>query len=183
MFNEIDLRYPIGKEVDQPDRNSNHQDVKIKDQRLLDIKMFPGLIENAVLNLDEAQLNTRYRPEGWTVRQVVHHVADSHMNAYMRFKLGLTEDSPTIKTYDEVAWAEMIDTINIPINVSLTLLHALHIRWYEVLKNLTDEDWQRTLYHPAQKRTMTLWELLGIYSWHGKHHTAHISALRDRKGW
>ena len=121
-----DLRYPIGKYQPQPFSEKQLQ------EWLIDIKFLPQHLENAVLNLDEAQLNTPYRPEGWTVKQVVHHVADSHMNAYIRFKLGLTEDNPTIKPYDEAAWAKLNDTSNLPINVSLTFLHALHTRWMEV---------------------------------------------------
>lgn len=183
MINEIDLRYPIGKASDQPDSNSTFENRAVMQDRLLDIKLLPGLLENAVLNLDEAQLATAYRPGGWTIKQVIHHVGDSHMNAYMRFKLGLTEDSPTIKTYDEGAWAEMEDTKNIPINISLTLLHALHVRWYEILNNMSNDDWTRTIFHPDKNRTMTLWELLAIYSWHGKHHAAHITSLRERMNW
>jgi len=113
----------------------------------------------------------------------VHHVADSHMNAYIRFKLALTEDNPTIKPYDEGAWAEMIDTEKLPINISLTILHALHSRWYMILKNMTRTDLNRTLVHPEHNKQMTLWELLGLYAWHGKHHTAHVTALRERMGW
>ena len=140
-------------------------------------------MEEAVLNLDEVQLNTPYRPDGWTVKQLVHHVADSHMNAYIRFKLGLTENNPTIKPYDEAAWAELSDTKNIPINISLTLLHALHIRWTEVLKNIKREEWDRTLFHPEHQKTMTLWFVLGMYAWHGKHHVAHVTQLRKRNNW
>ena len=140
-------------------------------------------MENAVLNLDEAQLNTQYRDGGWTVKQVVHHVADSHMNAYIRFKLRLTEDSLIIKPYDEAAWAEMADTKNLPVNISLTLLHALHSRWIEVLKNMSREDLDKTAYHPESKIEYTLWGLLGLYAWHSKHHVAHITSLRERMKW
>lgn len=180
---ETDLRYPIGRVADQPNSASTYEDAAVKQQRIIDIRMAPGLLEHAVLNLDEAQLDTPYRAGGWTVRQVVHHVADSHMNAYMRFKHGLTEDSPTIKTYDENLWAELKDTAICPINISLTLLHALHLRWYAILDNMTSADWQRTIYHPEKKRLLTLWDLLAIYSWHGKHHAAHITSLRQRMGW
>ena len=134
-------------------------------------------------NLDEAQLQTPYRPDGWTSQQVVHHVADSHMNAFIRFKLGLTEDNPSIKPYDEVMWAELSDTKIVPINVSLTLLHALHTRWVAVLENIKEEEWSRTLFHPEHKREMSLWYVIGLYAWHGKHHTAHITSLRERNGW
>ena len=172
-----DLRYPIGKYIAQPFSE------KLLGEWLIDIKNLPQHLENAILNLNEAQLNTAYRDGGWNIRQVVHHVADSHMNAYIRFKLGLTEDNPSIKPYDEVAWANMDDTKNIPINVSLTLTHALHIRWYEVLENISNADWDKTVFHPEHKKEMTLWFLLGMYAWHGRHHTAHITSLRERMNW
>ena len=178
-----DLRYPIGKIGDQAFTGKEPYSEELKKAAIKEIELLPQLIENAVLNLDEAQLETSYRPDGWTVKQVVHHVADSHMNAYIRFKLGLTEENPTIKPYDEKAWADMIDTKNIPINVSLTLMHTLHLRWVEILKNIKEEEWQRTVVHPEHKSNLTLWKLLSIYAWHGKHHTAHITALRERKGW
>jgi uncharacterized damage-inducible protein DinB len=178
-----DLRYPIGKLSEQAFTGKEPFSNEIKNAAIKDIELLPQLLENAVLNLDEAQLNTPYRPDGWTVKQVVHHVADSHMNSLIRFKLGLTEDNPTIKPYDENAWAKLSDTKNVPINVSLTLTHTLHIRLVEVLKNIKDEEWNRTVFHPENKRTMTLWDLLAVYSWHGKHHTAHITKLRERNGW
>ncbi len=140
-------------------------------------------MENAILNLDEQQLNIPYRDGGWTVKQVVHHVADSHMNAYVRFKLALTEDNPTIKPYEEALWAELSDTKNLPVNISLTLLHALHARWVELMKNMTEEEWNRTIFHPEQKRKIKLWDMAGTYAWHGKHHAAHITSLRDKNGW
>ena len=128
-------------------------------------------------------MNTPYRDGGWTVKQVIHHVADSHLNAYVRCKLALTEDNPTIKPYEEAAWAELSDTKNLPVNVSLTLLHALHARWVEVMKNMSDAEWQRTFFHPEQNRKITLWGMLTTYAWHGKHHVAHITSLRDRMNW
>ncbi len=172
-----DLRYPIGKYEPQPFSEEQLR------EWLIDIQFLPQHLENAVLNLDEQQLDTPYRPEGWTVRQVVHHVADSHANAYIRFKLGLTEDNPTIKPYNEEAWANLQDTAVIPINVSLTLLHALHTRWLEVLKNISGQQWERTVVHPQHGKQMTLWYLLGMYAWHGRHHTAHITRLRERMKW
>ena len=171
------LRYPIGKYIVQP-----FTDILLQ-QWLNDIKFLPMHLENAILNLDDMQLETPYREGGWTIKQVVHHVADSHMNAYIRFKLGLTEDKPVIKPYDESAWAEMIDTKKIPINVSLTLLHALHVRWLEILKNMSGSDLEKTVIHPEHKKEMTIWELLGMYAWHGKHHVAHITGLRERMNW
>lgn len=173
----VDLRYPIGNYESQP------YSEKQKREWLNDLKYFPQLIENAVLNLNEDQLNTPYRPGGWTVHQLVHHVADSHMNAYMRFKLGLTEDNPTIKPYEEKLWAEMADTKNLPINISLTLLHALHARMYEIVSNISEKEFERTVVHPEHGRTMSLWFLLGMYAWHGKHHVAHITSLRERNNW
>lgn len=177
MPTTIDQRYPIGKYEVQP------YCAELFNQWLLDIKNLPQHLENAVLNLDEAQLNTPYREGGWTVKQVVHHVADSHINAYTRFKLGMTESNPAIKTYDEVQWAEMRDVKELPINLSITLLHALHIRWHHFLKYLTKEDLARTVYHPAFSMDMMLWDLLGMYAWHSRHHVAHITALRERNNW
>lgn len=172
-----DLKYPIGKFIEQPFSQ------KQLEEWLLDIEILPKALEYAIINLDAAQLEVPYRPDGWNSRQVVHHVADSHMNAFIRFKLGLTEDNPTIKPYDEQAWANLSDVKNIPINVSITLLYAVHARMLEVLKNIKTEEWNRTVVHPEHGKQMTLWYLLGLYAWHGKHHTAHINHLRDRKGW
>lgn len=172
-----DLRYPIGKF--EPRAYSED----LKEEWLADIQFLPKAMEYAVSNLDEAQLHTPYRDGGWTVHQVVHHVADSHMNAYCRFKLGFTEDNPTIRPYDENLWAVTTDVQNLPVNISLTLLHALHQRLYEFLKGLTAEDYQRTVFHPEHQKKLSLWDLLGIYAWHGRHHVAHITALRDRKNW
>jgi len=173
----VDPRYPIGKYEPQP------FDQKLKTAWIRDIQSLPQNLENAVLNLDAAQLETPYREGGWTVKQLVHHVADSHINAYTRFKLGLTEDRPTIKPYEEGLWAELSDTKNLPINISFTLLHALHARWVEILKNISDEEWNRTVFHPETKKEISLWHLLGTYAWHSRHHTAHITSLRQLKGW
>ena len=172
-----DLRYPIGKYETKPFSE------KQKEEWLADVKFLPQHLEQSILNLDEDQLNTPYREGGWTVTQVVHHIADSHMNAYIRFKLGLTEDNPIIKTYREELWAEMTDTRNLPVNISLTLIHALHARWYEILANMSEADLQRTLYHPEHKKELTLWYMLGLYAWHSCHHVAHVTELRGRKGW
>jgi hypothetical protein len=163
-----ELKYPIGKYSEQPFSENQLR------EWLLDIETLPMHVEHAVLNMDEYQLQTPYRPGGWTIHQVVHHIADSHMNAYIRFKLGLTEDNPTIKPYDEKSWAEMADTKNLPINISITILFAVHRRWMEVLNNIKEEEWNRTVFHPEHQKTMTLWYLLGMYAWHGKHHVAHI---------
>ena len=172
-----DLRYPIGRYEATP------FSAQQKEEWLNDIKFLPQLLENAVINLDEAQLQTPYREGGWTVQQLVHHVADSHMNAYCRFKLGLTEDNPAIRPYDQAAWANLGDTAKIPINISLTLLYALHTRWYSLVSDLELKDWERTVFHPEYQKEMTLWYLLGMYAWHGKHHVAHITGLRERNKW
>jgi hypothetical protein len=171
------LCYPIGKYEPKP--YSEHQ----KQEWLNDIKFLPQSLENAITNLDEAELLTPYRDGGWTVQQVVHHVADSHMNAYCRFKLGLTEDNPTIKPYDEAAWSMLSDVQTIPVNISITLLYALHSRWYAAISDLDIKAWERKVFHPEANKEMTLWYLLGNYAWHGRHHTAHITSLRERKGW
>ena len=170
-------QYPIGKYVEQPFSEKQLQ------EWLNDIRFLPENLEHAVLNLDEAQLETPYRDGGWTVKQLVHHVADSHMNAYIRFKLGLSEENPTIKPYNQDAWAQMPDTKNLPINLSFTILHAVHRRWYEILINISTEQWNRTVVHPEYNKQMTLWYLLGMYAWHSRHHTAHINSLRERMGW
>ena len=172
-----DLSYPIGKYIEQP---FSQRQLK---EWLLDIEVLPKALEYSITNLDAAQLEEPYRPDGWNSREVVHHVADSHINAFMRFKLALTEDNPTIKPYNQQAFTELSDVKNIPINVSLTLLHALHARMLEVLKNVKDDEWTRTVVHPEYGKQMSVWYLLGQYAWHGKHHTAHINKLRERMGW
>ncbi len=172
-----DPRYPIGKYVPEP------YSEKVKEQWLRDIQFLPNNIELSILNLDEYQLDTPYRDGGWTVKQLVHHVADSHMNAYIRFKLGLTEDNPAIKAYEEKDWAVQPDVFSVPINVSITLLHALHQRWLASIKELTPEQFNRTVYHPEHKKEWTLWFLLGLYAWHSRHHVAHITTLRAAKNW
>ncbi len=178
----IDLRYPIGKALEQPFSKDCYNE-NVKAEYLSAIQQCPALLKNSISNLDEMQLNVPYRNGGWTPKQVIHHVADSHLNGYIGFKLVLTEDNPAIKTYKEAAWAELSDSKNLPVNISLTLLHALHLRWHDLMKNMRDEDWQKTLYHPEYKREMTLWDLIETYAWHGKHHVAHITSLRKRKVW
>jgi hypothetical protein len=170
-----DPRYPIGKYEPQP--FSNHQ---LADW-LNDIKFLPISLEQSIVNLDAHQLDTPYREGGWKIRQVIHHVADSHMNAYIRFKLALTENVPAIKPYNEKLWAEMAD-YSLPVNISLTLLHALHARWYEAIKDLKKEQWGSIkVMHPEHNKEMTLWYLLGMYSWHGRHHTAHVRSAPLKK--
>ncbi len=170
-----DPRYPIGKYAPQP-----YSDAQ-KEEWLRDLQSLPDELERAVQNLDAHQLDTPYREGGWTVKQVVHHVADSHMNAYIRFKLAVTADKPTINAYDENQWAKMADVEAVPINVSVTLLHALHRRWHAAIKDFGAEQWDRTVIHSEHKREMSVWFLLGLYAWHGKHHVAHITSLRQAK--
>ena len=148
-----------------------------------DIEQLPSLLIAAVKGLTQEQLDTPYRDGGWNVRQVVHHISDSHMNALCRLKWGLTEDNPTIKTYDESKWAETTEYKHLPINISLTMLHTIHAKLYDLFSNLSDDDWKRTYFHPESKKEFDLWYLLGMYSWHGKHHTTHIISLREKMGW
>jgi uncharacterized damage-inducible protein DinB len=172
-----DLRYPIGKYEPQPFSED------LKNQWLQEIAQLPDNLEQAISNLNETQLQTPYRDGGWTVQQLVHHIADSHLNSYIRFKLALTENNPTITPYDEKLWAELNDVKTVPVSVSVELLRALHRRWIAALKDLSADDWNKTFYHPQQQKETTLWTALGIYAWHGKHHVAHITALRERMGW
>ena len=175
---EIDLRYPVGKfDWDAPISESEFPKL------IAAVAETPGALRSAVAGLSREQLEARYRPGGWTVKQVVHHVPDSHLNAYTRFKLALTEDEPTIKPYDEAAWAELPDSAQVPIDVSLDLLTALHVRWVSLLRSMAPADFRRTLRHPEQGRVLTLAQMLGLYAWHGRHHVSHITALRKREGW
>ena len=175
---EEQLKYPIGT------YQVKDYDEALKQEWLADLRFLPEAVEQAIQGWDEHQLQTPYRPGGWTVHQLVHHLADSHMNAYIRFKLGFTEEHPVIKPYEEALWAQTADVQVLPVNVSLTLLHALHRRWHEFLKSLAEEDWkQKTVFHPEHKKQITLWQLLGMYAWHSRHHTAHITSLKERMGW
>jgi uncharacterized damage-inducible protein DinB len=172
-----DPRYPIGK---------FHYEGTLSEQQkltsIVSIAHMPADLRAAVKGLSPERLDTPYRDGGWTVRQVVHHVPDSHMNSYVRFKLALTEDEPTIKPYAEDRWAELADTKQTPIEVSLTLLETLHDRWVRLLRAMSPEDWKRTFRHP-ERGTMTLEHALALYAWHGRHHVAHINELRKRNGW
>lgn len=182
MDEDEKLRYPIGRENEQKVYDKEF-DEPLKSTLINDLRMLPQSLEFAIQNLDESQLQTPYRPGGWTVHQLVHHIADSHINAYVRFKLGLTENNPTIKPYEQEDWANLSDSKNLPVNISITLLHALHKRWCELLGNMTESEWHRRVYHPERKIELSLWDLLKSYAWHGRHHTAHILQLRERKGW
>src|SRR6476646_1842484 len=171
-----DPRYPIGKY--EPQLFSKEQ----KEKWLADIRFLPEELERSILNLDAAQLETPYREGGWTVRQLVHHVADSHMNAFLRLRLALTEDWPTIKPYDEKAWAMLRDSTGAPVGWSLDLLESLHARWVLLLDSLTDEQWTRGVKHP-ENGPMTIEVATLVYAWHSKHHVAHMTRLREQKGW
>jgi uncharacterized damage-inducible protein DinB len=142
----------------------------------------PPQLRAAAAGLNDEQLNTSYRPGGWTVRQVVHHLADSHLNSYVRMRLALTEDHPTIRPYDENLWANLGDAKSAPIGMSLDLLDALHRRWLALLGDLSAAEWRRNYFHP-ETGDMTIEVVLALYAWHGSHHTAHITALREREGW
>jgi hypothetical protein len=175
--NMSDPRYPIGKFAFEgpPDQE---QRKKLID----DIAHTPTALRSALQGLRPQQIETPYRDGGWTVRQVTHHVPESHMNAYIRFKLALTEDSPTIKPYMEDRWADTPDVAATPLEVSLAMLDSLHDRWVRLLRSLQPEDWTRTFNHP-ELGTMPLEKNLALYSWHGRHHVAHVTELRKRMGW
>lgn len=172
-----DLRYPIGR----MERKATMTDAERR-AAIDAIAAAPARLRTAVNGLSDSQLDTPYRPGGWTVRQLVHHVADSHMNAYTRFRLALTEDNPTIKPYDEAAWAELPDMRAMPVAVSLDLLDRLHERLVYMLRSTPAAAFARTLTHP-ENGVMTLDMLLGVYAWHGRHHTAHVTALREQMKW
>lgn len=174
---ELDLRYPVGR----TDRSSPLTAGE-RAQRIDAIAAAPAQLRLAVVGLTEQQLDTPYRPGGWTVRQVVHHVADSHLNAYIRFRLGFTEDNPTIKPYDEKAWAELPDVKHLPIEVSLRLLESAHERLVHLLQAVQPSLFARQIVHP-ENGPMTLDAMVSLYAWHGRHHTAHVTGLRERQGW
>jgi uncharacterized damage-inducible protein DinB len=172
-----DLRYPIGRfqfpaSVTAVERK----------EFITAIEAAPAALRQAVARLDDAQLSTPYRPGGWTVRQLVHHVPDSHMNAYVRFRLALTETEPTIKPYAEDRWAELADATASPVQDSLDLLDSLHRRWVALLRSMSDVDFARTFRHP-DLGIVRLDKNLALYAWHGRHHVAHVTALRERMGW
>lgn len=172
-----DLQYPVGR-CPRPDAYTAEE----RRAAIESVAAAPAKLRAAVSGLSDAQLDTPYRPGGWTVRQVVHHVPDSHANAFIRLKLALTEDTPTIKPYDQEAWSKLEDARSTPIETSLTLLDAIHDRWLRVLRAMSPSDFGRTLYHP-ENGPMNLDQLLAMYEWHGRHHTAHIANLRAREGW
>lgn len=172
-----DLRYPIGRF--DPDGSAPPGG---RAELIATIAGTPRDLRAALAGLSDTQLDTPYRDGGWTLRQVAHHVPDSHMNAYVRFRLALTEDCPTIKGYEEQLWAELQDTRTVPVEVSLTLLEALHVRWVATLDGMSAADFQRPLRHP-QWGVIPLDTMLRLYAWHGPHHVAHITRLRERMQW
>ncbi len=171
------LRYPIGRfsaaDADAPGMRATQIEA---------LRELPARLRASVAGFSDAQLDTPYREGGWTVRQVVHHLADSHVNSMVRFKLALTEDWPTVKPYDEAAWARLPDSTRLPIDGSLVFIDALHGRWAALLESLSDADFQKGFNHPVLGR-QTLGSSLALYAWHGRHHTAHITSLRERMGW
>jgi len=172
------LKFPIGKfhtpESYSPQDISNWISI---------IENTPAQVEAAVAGLTDEQLDTPYRPEGWTVRQVVHHLPDSHLNSYIRFKWTLTEDTPTIKAYDEQLWAKLDDGKNAPIEMSVQLLKSLHARWVVVMRNLSESDLEKCFTHPESGNQISLKEMVATYAWHSQHHLAHITSLKERMNW
>lgn len=172
------LKYPVGKFAMPPAPTA---DDNAKSRHVLGL--LPSKLRQAVAGLNDSQLDTPYRDGGWTVRQTVHHVADSHLNAYCRFRLALTEDAPTIKTYEEALWAELPDARTMLLAPSLEILDGVHARLVALIDTLTPEQWQRGFVHPEHGRTMTLAQTAALYAWHSVHHVAHITALRSRNKW
>jgi hypothetical protein len=172
------LRYPVG-------RFARPEQFSLTESRLHvdELRELPTVLRRMVADLTERQLDTTYRDGGWTVRQVVHHMADSHLNAYVRVRRALTETGPTVQAYDENAWAHLPDASNAPVVWSLDLLDGLHARWTTLLAALDAAGWQRQLHHPDFDAPLTVWSIAALYAWHGRHHVAHIAALRTRNGW
>ncbi len=173
-----DPRYPVGRFIPPP-----AFDLRSTRAAIAALGDLPDRVTAAVSGLDEAQLDTPYREGGWTVRQVVHHLADSHLNAYLRTRLALTEEAPTVRPYDEKGWAELPDAKSLPVTASLQLLEGLHVRWVALLGAVAEADWQRTMIHPEFKEPIALWWLVAMYDWHGAHHLAHVTRLRAREEW
>lgn len=178
MTTTVDLRYPIGKF--QAPQSIEHVNIP---EHIAVISQLPKKLREATMALNDIQLDTPYRDGGWTVRQVVHHIADSHVNSYCRFKLAMSEDNPTIKPYFEEKWAEFEDAKSAAVFHSLNLVEAIHGRWVLFLRSLTDDDFKRTFFHPEHKRSNSLFHALALYSWHSEHHLAHITELKKRNNW
>ena len=177
MNSSEDLSYPIGKFSYEKENAAAKRNAAIQE-----IEQLPVRLRQAIAGFNEERLQTPYRDGGWTVHQLIHHVADSHLNAFTRFKLALTEDQPTIKTYDEALWAETTDVTNVPVEISLKLIDGLHERWFILLTSLTDEAFARQLNHP-EHGLVDLNYMTALYSWHSRHHTAHIAKLREKMSW
>lgn len=173
-----DLKFPIGK-FTKPLEYSE----EFISRQIETIQQFPSHLRKAVATLSDAQLDTPYRPEGWTIRQVVHHCADSHMNSLTRFKLTLTEDKPIIKPYYEERWAELADSKTMPLEPSLKMLEGIHERWSVLLTKITKEELERSFIHPEHGKEIPLKENIGIYAWHCQHHLAHITTLKEKMEW
>ena len=173
-----DLRYPIGH-ASIPDLVTVERRMQAAEQ----ISSFPQRLAAALEPMTAEQLDTPYRPGGWTVRQVVHHVSESHMNGFIRCKWALTEESPTIKAYQEKGWTALPDDMTAPVAMGLSLLQALHQKWSYLYQSLTDEQWNRTYFHPEDKQHFTVAQSACMYEWHGNHHLAHITGLKERMGW
>jgi hypothetical protein len=172
----VDLRYPIGPFDDRAAITAD-----MRESAVTTIAELPSRMRAAIAGLSDSQLDTPYRPDGWTVRQLVHHVADSHINAYVRTKLGLTEKEPTVKPYDQELWVPLSDS-RLPVDVSLWILDGLHARWAELWRSLSPQQFARIFMHP-ELGTVTLDSQLQMYAWHSRHHVAHVTALRLREGW
>jgi len=174
----IEMRYPLGKFT--PPQGL---DLAVIRRQIPVLASLPGALRQAVEGLDDVQLDTPYRDGGWTVRQLVHHVADSHMHASARTRYALTDNGTTIMGYDEAVWAELIDARTLPVEPSLQILDGLHRRWVALLDALSEAQWQHEYLHPQYQSRWPLWKVLALYEWHGRHHTAHITELRRREGW
>ncbi|MCW3122086.1 MAG: Metal-dependent hydrolase [Flavipsychrobacter sp.] len=179
MDNKLEqLQYPIGR-YEPPVAMTP----ELAKEWIAVLGALPSWMDICIENMDEEQLRAPYREGGWNTQQVVHHLADSHMNAYVRLKLALTEDNPIVKPYNEQAWATLPDTEIVPVNISVTMLHAMHRRMVALLQTLSNTDWERTYFHPEHKRKFPIWEMIAMYAWHSRHHTEHIRRLRERMGW
>jgi len=172
------LKYPIGKFHTPEEYTSEFILDKIEQ-----IASFPERLKKEVVDFNDEKLDTAYRPEGWTVRQVIHHCAESHMNCYIRLKWALTENNPIIKPYDEKRWSELPDSLNMPIAPTLSLLEGLHFRLAYIMKNLSEADLEKSFVHPESNSEIRLKQIIGLYAWHGNHHLAHITSLKKRKNW